>query len=309
MTPAAPRSIPALAWALLVLLALIWGGSFLSNRVALAQIGVFTTVAFRVLGAAVLLWLYVLVRRLPVPHGPRQITGFALMGLTNNAIPFSLIVWGQQHIPSGLAAILNAATAVFSVLVAAAVFRDERLTARKTVGVLTGFAGVVTATGLASLAALNPASMGQIAVLGAALSYAVSGTVGKAMLAGIRPEVSAAGMVTASTLIMVPMALLSEGWPTFDYAPATWAALAYLAGFASALAYVVFYAVLRIAGAGNLGLVTLLIAPVAIVLGAAVYGEALTTNEYAGFAVLALGLLILDGRIHLPGKAASQDSA
>jgi drug/metabolite transporter (DMT)-like permease len=310
MTAASSPQITPRAWALLALLALIWGASFLSNKAALAQVGVLTTVAFRVLGAAILLWLYVLSRRLPVPRNPRKLLGFALMGVTNNAIPFSLIVWGQQHIPSGLAAILNATTAVFGVLVAAAVFRDERLTARKSLGVAVGFAGVATAIGIANLSALDPTSLGQIAVLGATLSYAVSGAIGKHLLAGVRPEVSAAGMVTASSLIMVPAALLAEGWPTFTYSPATWAALAYLAAVASALAYVVFYAILRIAGAGNLGLVTLMVAPVAILLGAITYGEALTPNEYAGFAILALGLLILDGRLVRPRNSRPpQDSA
>ncbi|MFZ5710573.1 MAG: DMT family transporter [Pseudomonadota bacterium] len=303
-------SISGRAWALLFLLALIWGGSFLSNRIALAEVGVLTTVAFRVAGAAVLLWVYVIWRGLPVPRAPRQVAGYVAMGVFNNVIPFSLIVWGQQHIPSGLAAILNSATSVFGILIVAAFFPDERLTARKLTGVLIGFAGVAIAIGADNLRAFDLASLGQIAVLAAAASYAISGVIGRKTMTGIRPEVAAAGMLTASSLVMVPAAALAEGMPSLAYAPQTWAALLYLASTASALAYMIYYAILRIAGAGNLGLVTLLVAPVAIVLGALVYREALSPADYMGFATLAAGLLVIDGRLGgKPRTAALQDSA
>jgi drug/metabolite transporter (DMT)-like permease len=286
-----------LAWALLGLLGLIWGGSFLANRAALAEVPVLTVVAFRVTGAAVLLWAYVAIRGLPVPRGPRIVAVFFGMGLLNNVLPFSLIVWGQQHIASGLAGILNAATAVFTVLLVALIFPDERLTGRKAVGVTLGFLGVATAVGLHNLAALNFASLGQMAVLGATIAYALSGVFGRIFLKGIRPEVSAAGMLAASACVMVPAALAVDGPPALDYGPGSWIALAYLACFASALAYILFYAVLGLAGAGNLSLVTLLVAPIAIVLGALVYGEALRPSAYLGFALLALGLLVIDGRL------------
>ncbi|MGL5008661.1 MAG: EamA family transporter, partial [Paracoccaceae bacterium] len=110
------RHISLTAWALIALLAVIWGGSYLSNRVALEQVPVFTTVAIRVTGAALALWTYVALRRLPVPLTPSLALAFRGMGILNNVIPFTLIVWGQQHIPSGLAAILNAATAILAVL-------------------------------------------------------------------------------------------------------------------------------------------------------------------------------------------------
>ncbi len=292
----AQQTIPPRAWVLMGVLACIWGGSFLSNRIALEEIGVLTTVALRVGGAAVALWAYVIARRLPVPRGPRMMLACLGMGLLNNVIPFSLIVWGQQFIPSGLAAIFNAATAIFSVLLAAVFFADERLTPRKAAGVVIGFAGVATAIGIANLRALDMTSLGQLAIVGATMAYAVSSVFARAMLKGVRPEVSAAGMLTASALVTIPLALAVEGWPAMDYAPATWGAIAYLAFAASALAYILFYRVLALAGAGNLSLVTLLVAPVAILLGAVVYREALHASEYAGFALLAAGLMIIDGR-------------
>lgn len=297
------------AWGLLLLLALIWGGSFLSNRAALEEVGVLTTVAFRVTGAAVALWLWIGLRGLPVPRDPRLLWRFPVMGLLNNVIPFTLIVWGQTRVDSGLAAILNAATAIFAVLLTAAIFPDERMTTRKGLGVALGFAGVAMAMGLSHLVAFDPRSLGQIAILGASLAYAAAAAYARVAVRGLRPEVSAAGMLTAAAFVMVPLALWAEGLPSLDYAPATWAALGYLAFAASALAYLLYYAVLQAAGAGNLSLVTLLIPPIAIALGAVVYDEALHLTAYLGFALLALGLLILDGRIGPSRRAAAQESA
>ncbi|MFM2391978.1 MAG: hypothetical protein RLZZ437_3533 [Pseudomonadota bacterium] len=294
------RTMNFTAWALLALLALIWGGSYLSNRVALEEVPVLTTVAFRVGGAALALWAYVWLRRLTVPLTPGLALRFLGMGILNNVIPFTLIVWGQQHIPSGLAAILNATTAILAVLIAALVFADERLTRAKGMGILIGFCGVCVITGPTVLIQFDITSLGQLAMLGAALSYGISGTYARLTLSGLAPEVQAAGMLTAAAAIMLPAALWHDGPAALTYAPATWGALAYLALMSSAFAYVIFYRVLTLAGAGNLQLVTLLVGPVAVALGAVFYGEALQANEYAGFAIIALGLLVIDGRLHFP---------
>ena len=279
------------------LLALIWGASFLSNRAALTEVPVLTTVAIRVTGATIALWAYVTIRRLPVPTGARWLRTCLILGFTNNVIPFSLIVWGQTHIPSGLAGLLNAATAIFSVLLAAAFYPDERLTGRRALGVTLGLAGVAIAIGPAALSHLDVSSLGQLAILGAAFSYAVSAIYGRRALVGIRPEVSAAGMLTVSAAVTLPLALWHDGIPTTLWQPQTYAALAYLALIASAFAYILLFRVLRLAGAGNLGLVTLLIAPVAVVLGSVIYHESLPASACAGFAVIALGMLVLDGRL------------
>jgi drug/metabolite transporter (DMT)-like permease len=290
------------AWALLGALAVIWGGSFLSNRAALSEVGVLGVVTLRVAGGAVLLWLYVALRRLPLPRDPRLLPRFLIMGALNNAIPFSLIVWGQQHIDSGLAAILNASTAIFGVLIAAAVFADEKLTPRKITGVLIGFGGVVLAVGPGALAGLDPTSLGQIAILGASISYGCAGAYARGAIRNLAPEVAAAGMLTGGTLWLLPAMLWAEGVPTFDWSAPVWAALAWLIVGCSALAYLIYYRILAMAGAGNLSLVTLLIPPVAIVAGHLVYDEALALNALAGFAMLAAGLLVLNGRIGRFGR-------
>lgn len=295
-TPSATpsRRIPPLGWALIAALSLIWGTSFLSNRAALAGAGFLTVVTFRVMGGAVVLWAVVLARRLPLPQDRSFLWRFLVMGALNNAIPFALIVWGQQHIDSGLAAILNASTAIFGVLIAALVFADERLTPTRLAGVLLGFAGVVIAIGPAALGGLTLTSAGQWAVIGASVSYGFAGAFARANIRGLSPVVAAAGMLSGATLWLLPAMLLIEGVPSFAYAAPVWAGLLWLALACSALAYLIYYRILALVGAGNLSLVTLTIAPVAIVAGWAVYGERLGLNAFAGFGVLAAGLWLLN---------------
>jgi drug/metabolite transporter (DMT)-like permease len=291
-------SLSPRAWAELILLALIWGASFLAIRTALDEIGPLTSVLFRTCIAAAVLWPIVLLRGIRMPRGARIWGALFVMGLFNNAIPFSLMAWGQLHIPTGLTSILNATTAIFGVLVAALVFADEKLTARKGLGVSLGFAGVVTAIGPADLMSLDLTSTAQLAVIAGTLSYACAGAWARVRLTGLVPLSAAAGMLTCSALIMVPLALLTEGQPSFDLHPATWAGILYYALIATALAYLLYYRVLAMAGSGNLLLVTLLIPPVAIVLGTSVRGEDLHPEAYVGLGLLALGLTVLDGRLY-----------
>ena len=301
MTP--QKHISARAWGELLLLAMIWGGSFIANRLAINEIGVLGTVAFRVCGACLLLWMYVALRGLPVPRSPRIWGAFLVMGALNNAIPFSLITWAQLTVPSGLAAILNASTALMGVVVASIVFRDERLTGRRLGGVLLGLSGVTVVIGLQALTALDLTSLGQLAIILASICYAFASTFGRHFATGQPPEVAAAGMLTVSSLIMVPLALAHDGVPNFAaWHPATFVALGYHGIVSSALAFLCFYRLLRVAGAGNASLVTLMIAPVSVVVGAVLFGETLTAADYAGFVLLALGLLVIDGRVRLPGK-------
>lgn len=291
------KTVSNRAWAELLLLGAIWGGSFLSIRIALDEIGPLTSVLHRCVWAMLVLWVVVALRRLPVPRGPRVWGAFVMMGALNNVIPFGLMAWGQLHIESGLTSIFNAATAIWGALLAALIFSDERLSRRKAVGIALGFLGVATATGLDNLTEINPRSLAQLAVIGGTLSYALASVWARATLGGLRPEVAAAGMLTGSSLIMVPLAIWAEGPVSLALEPRTWGAIAYYALAATALAYLLYYRVLAMVGSGNLMLVTLLIPPVAIVLGALVRGESLSPNAFAGFGLLALGLIVIDGRL------------
>ncbi|KHA52265.1 Transmembrane drug/metabolite transporter family protein [Sulfitobacter geojensis] len=289
----------------MLLLAAIWGASFLSIRIALDEVGPLTAVAHRVGWAALALWGVVWLLRLPGPRDPKIWLGFLGMGVLNNVIPFALMSWGQLHIETGLTSILNAATAIFGVIMAALFFADERITARKAIGVGLGFAGVAMAIGLENLRSFNLRSLAQLAVIGGTISYALASVWARKRLAGQPPQVAAAGMVTGSTLIMLPLAWMVEGPLTLNLQTDTMVAIGYYALIGTALAYLLYYRVLAMAGSGNLMLVTLLIPPFAMVLGGLVLHETLRASAYGGFALLALGLLVLDGRVWrlLPARA------
>jgi len=284
-------------WAELIILATIWGGVFLATALTLRDLPVFTTVAGRVAGGAIVLWAYVLIRRFPLRIGRAELVGFAGMGVLNNVIPFVLMAWGQTHIESSLTAIFNASTAFFGVLVAAALLRDERLSARKGLGVLVGLGGVIVAIGPESLRQFDLRSLAQLAVVAGTMSYAFAGVWARTHLSHLRPEVAAAGMLGAAALIMVPLAVAYDGPPSHMPAFTSLLALSYMMVVGTAGAYLLYYRILARAGSGNLMLVTLLIPPVAIILGALVLHEALPLRSYVGLALLSLGMVVLDGRV------------
>ncbi|MFK7869179.1 MAG: DMT family transporter [Roseobacter sp.] len=291
------KSISASVWGALIALAVIWGASFVSIRIALDEVGFLTAVAHRTFWAMLILWVFTALRRLPLPRDPKIWGAFLVMGLLNNVIPFGLMAWGQLHIESGLTSILNAATAIFGVLAAALFFADERLTPRKIIGVGFGFVGVATAIGLDNLRSFDIRSLAQVAIIAGTMFYALASVWARTMLSDLPPQIAAAGMLTGSTLITVPTAWVVEGPITLSLSPDTLLAIGYYSIIATAGAYLLYYWILSRAGSGNLMLVTLMIPPVAIILGAYMLDEALPANAYTGFALLAAGLIILDGRV------------
>ena len=291
------KSLSGRAWAEMLVLALIWGGSFLSIRIALDEISPLMSVAHRVTLAMLILWVVVAIMRIPLPRNPGIWLAFLVMGLLNNVIPFVLMAWGQLYIESGLTSILNAFTAVVGVVMAALFFSDERLTPRKIIGVVLGFFGVAVAIGLENFKNFDLRSLAQLAVIGGTVAYAAAGVWARKNLVGMPPQLAAAGMLTGATVIMLPLVYFVEGLPTFDLKPRTLVAIGYYAVIATAAAYLLYYRVLAMAGSGNLMLVTLLVAPIAITLGAVVLGEKLSANAFVGFVILAVGLIILDGRV------------
>ncbi len=282
------KSLSPRAWSELILLGVIWGASFVSIRIALDTVPVMTSVLHRVFWAMILLWIVVWVRKLPVPLDLRTWTAFLVMGLLNNVIPFSLMAWGQLHIEVGLTSILNAATAIFGVVVAAVFFKDERLTKGRLLGVALGFAGVSVAIGLGNFRSFDLQSIAQIAVLAGTVSYAFAASWAGAKLSNLAPEVAAAGMLTTSTILLLPVTLAIDGMPVLILPLETWLAISYYSLVATAGAYLLYYRVLSMAGSGNVLLVTLI-----ILLGAALRGETLQPHAYLGFGVLAFGLLVI----------------
>lgn len=298
--PSAERSgVAGSVWAMLIALSLLWGGSFLFVGIAVRDLPPFTIVVLRVGLAALALWALLALAGGRMPRGATVWTAFLAMGLLNNAIPFALIVWGQTQIASGLAAILNATTPIFTVLVAHVLTSDERLSAAKGLGVVLGFLGAAIMIGGAALGGLGTAVWAQIAILGAALSYAFAGVYGRRFKAmGVTPLATAAGQVTGSTLLLLPLALVVDRpWSLPMPSGETAASVLALALLSTALAYLLYFRILAAAGATTLLLVTFLIPPSAILMGWLVLDEALELRHFAGLALILAGLAAIDGRL------------
>ncbi len=283
-------------WLLLVLLSIVWGGSFFFAKIAVAELPPLTIVLARVVIAAAALHLLRLGLGQRMPAEGIVWRDFLLMGLLNNAIPFSLIFWGQKEIASGLASILNATTPLFTVLVAHMLATEEKATPSKLCGVVLGILGVALMLGLDLAGGLGGHLCSELAVLAAALSYAFAGVFGRRFRG--RPPLSvAAGQLTGSSLLMLPPALLIDRpWALPMPGGGTWAALVGLALLSTALAYVIFFRILARAGATNLLLVTFLIPVSALLLGVGFLGETLSLHHLAGMALIGLGLAAIDGR-------------
>ena len=284
-------------WAMLVTLSVLWGGSFFFAEIALESLPPLTIVTLRVGLAAITLWLVVLALKLPIPNSPPIWIAFLTMGLLNNVLPFSLIVWGQSQISSGLAAILNATAPLFGVIVAGILLCDESATPIKLTGVFVGFAGVIVMMDLSSIA--TSSLLAQLAILAAALSYACASVYGRRFKAtGLNPILVAAGQVTGSTLLLLPIALWVDGNDPYANVPTqVWAAIISLAVFSTAAAYILYFKLLASAGATNILLVTLLVPVSAILLGWLFLEESLQTPHIIGMAMIALGLSAIDGRL------------
>lgn len=210
---------------MLLSLAAVWGGSFFFVEVALQEVPPLTITLHRVFWAVPALALIVRWQGLAVPRSIGVWGAYFVMGALNNAIPFSLIIWAQVHIDSGLAAILNATTAVFGAVIAGVLLSDERLSAQKLAGAVLGLAGVAFIMGRSALTGFDPRNLAQLAMLGAAVSYAFASVWGKSVLSVQPPLMNAFGMVTASSFLMVPIAVVFEGPPSVSLSLHVWAAL------------------------------------------------------------------------------------
>ena len=283
-------------WLLLIVLSILWGGSFFFAKIAIAELPPLTIVLARVMIAALALHLLVIATGQRMPGDFHLWRDFLIMGLLNNAIPFSLIFWGQKEIASGLASILNATTPLFTVLVAQALTKDEKATPAKLAGVALGIIGVALMIGLDLAAGFGAHVASELAVLGAAVSYAFAGVFGR-RFRGRPPLVVAAGQLTGSSALILPLALLADRpWTLAMPSTGAWAAIIALALLSTALAYIIFFRILARAGATNLLLVTFLIPVSALILGIAFLGETLTAHHLLGMALIGLGLAAIDGR-------------
>jgi drug/metabolite transporter (DMT)-like permease len=285
-------------WAILAALAVIWGGAFFLIGVAVRHVPPFTYVLMRLTLAAAAMWAILAWRRERLAL-PREAWGaIVLLALLNNALPFTLFGWAQTHIASGLASILNATTPIWGVIVAHLFTADEKITPRKLVGVAVGFAGVAVMIGPGLLSTLGGGVLAELACVAAALAYAMAGVWARRFKRmGISPFSVTTGQLTVGAAMMLPVALIGDQPWTMVFPPlVAWAAIGTLAVVCTALGYVLYFRLIDRAGATNALLVTLLVPPTAILLGVLFLGEVIAPHDFAGLALIGLGLAAIDGR-------------
>lgn len=291
------NTIAPTTWLLLILLGVIWGGSFFFSRVAVEHVPPMTLVLLRVFLAAVALHLYLHGRNGLYRQLASRWRAFIILGTINNAIPFTLIFLGQTQVGAGLAAILNATTPLWTVIIANRLTTDEKMTAHKIIGCLLGLFGTLVLIGPGALTGLGAPVWAQLAIVGAAIAYGFAAIYGK-KFSDMPPVVTATGQLTASSVVMLPLVLLVDQpwtipWPPLDIV----FAILLLAVLSTSFAYILYFRIISTAGATNGSIVTLLVPPSAILLGAIFLNERLSPEAMLGLLLIAAGLLTLDGRI------------
>ncbi|GAA3898512.1 DMT family transporter [Sphingomonas limnosediminicola] len=286
-------------WLILGVLALIWGGAFFFIGVAVKHVHPLTYVWLRLTIAAVAMWAFLRFKGQPLGLPKGAWGSIFLLAVLNNALPFTLFGWGQTHIASGLAAILNATTPIWGVIVAHFLTSDERMSPRKIAGVVLGFGGVATMIGPSLLSSIGTSALAQLACVTASLSYALAAVWARRFRRqGISPLSVTTGQLTAGALVMLPVSMIFDQPWTRPLPPlGAWGAIVALALLCTAFGYVLYFRLIDKAGATNALLVTLLVPPVAILLGGLFLHETLAPQDFLGLALIALGLAAIDGRL------------
>lgn len=291
----------AAEWALLIALSVLWGAAFFFYKV-LDDAGVppFTIALVRVALGALVLAPVVLATGRHLPSSARMWASFAVLGALNNVIPFSLIAFGETHIGSGLAAVYNATTPLFTALIAHAATRDERLTVPKIAGIAIGLGGVALMMGPSVVHGFGAAAIAQLAVVGAAVVYACAAIYSRRFRdLGIDPLVLSTGQLCASTVLALPLVLAFDHPWTLGHGLSlgVWAAWVGLGVPSTALAYVLYFRIIAVAGATNAASVTFLVPVSALLLGTLALGERLAPSSIAGMVAVFAGLAAIDGRV------------
>ena len=284
-------------WLLMLLLGLIWGGTFFLSEILLLELSPFQIVFHRVSIAALVMVLYITVKGIALPQDGRTWLALAVMGLLNNAIPFSAIVFGQQYITGGMASILNSTTAFFGVMLSGIFLKEEAITMPKVIGVMMGILGVIIIMGFDTLSSFSLTNIGQILIIVSSISYAFASIWGKFQVKNLGVEVTATGMLITSSVWMFILATLIEGLPFETLSMRSTLSLLTFAILCTSVAYLLYFAILKQAGAANLTLVTIIIPPFALILDAVALGEMVSLQELIGFAVISLGLLVISGKL------------
>jgi len=292
------RTMSASDWATLITLAILWGGSFFFIEVALRGFAPLTLVFARTAMGAGVLWGVALLAGKGIPRDLATWRGLLVQALLNNVVPLTLFSWGQTQISGGLAAIFNATTPVWGVLIAHVAISGERLTVARAAALALGVAGVAVTVGGGAIQGLGANLLPQLACLAGAFSYAVASIMGRRFSdTGIDPIVVAAGSLALAAVVTLPLMLAGQPWNAPMPSLPAWGAVAALGLLSSALGFLLYYRLLASAGPTNVMLVTLLIPITPILLGWLVLSERLAPQHFAGLALIACGLVAIDGRL------------
>lgn len=299
------------SWSLLLVLSIIWAGSFLLTEIALTELPPLAIMTARVTIGAIGLYGMMRIAGVGFPRGHEvpmltMIGAFLLLGFLNNVVPFSVLVWGQTHMSASLASILNATMPLFTVLLAHYFTLDEKITPNKLVGVLIGIAGVVVIVGEHGIDFSTGSNFAKIAILGAPLSYAVAALIARRFAAWqLSPLFIAFAQSAAAALIALPLTTFVENPWGISVSTPVWVTLIALGFFCSSIAYLIYFRLIATAGATNTSLITLTIPPFAVVSGVILLGESLSMVQLIGMALILFGLLVTDGRVRLRPKPAT----
>ena len=280
-------------WGLLLLLCFVWSLSFLLAEILLESVRPFTIVFNRVFFASIVMVILIKLLGKRFPASRKNIFLLFLLGLTNNAIPFSAIVYGQQFITGGLASIINTNTAFFTLILSSMMFVDERLTMIRLLGIILGITGVIIAIGPSELLSLSVDNLGQQCIILATLCYAISTTMARKFIKGVDPLVSVTVMLLSSAFWMGIIVLYMEGLPLFTPSTVNIISIGLLAVLSTSLAYILYFMLLERAGAGTTTLVTVLIPPFAMIMDAIFLKEEITSPQVAGFMFVAVGVVMV----------------
>mgnify|MGYP001812004542 CR=1 FL=1 len=285
---------------ILLVLGLIWGASFLFIKVAVVTIPPFTVAFGRTALAALILYVVLRYRGLKLGSWGHLWGSFLVLGLFNGAVPYTLITWAEIHIDSGLAAILNALMPLFTVLLAHFFTQDEKLNWMKVSGIFLGFLGILALIGPAVLKGLGTHVIGQLAVVGAALCYAMAAIYGR-RLKEIPPLVSATGQLIGAALLTLPLSFIIDTPWQLSVTQLSLGALACLSLLGTALAYILYYYLLARIGATNVSLVTYLLPITGVFWGAWLLSERLHWSAFLALALILAGIAgVNNGWVKVP---------
>jgi drug/metabolite transporter (DMT)-like permease len=278
---------------LLLILGTIWGSSYLFIKVAVAEVPVMTLIAGRLLLAATILWLLLWALGKSMPRSRSLWGAYAVMGILSGMLPWALISWGEQYIPSNLAALLQATMPIFTVILATLLAEDEHMTWKRVLGVVIGFIGVSILMVPDLRRGLQANLLGQLAVVLSSASYAGAAIFARKRLRGQPPLASTTGQLTMGALFTLPLSLLIDR--PFDLSPSLPAAASWLGliVLGTVLAYVIYYALLERTNATFVSTVTYVIPINGLMLGALVLGEPLTLALAGSSVLILLGVLLV----------------